>query len=152
MRLRLLHRSARVESGYFMTPPPSHESDDARIAARALDLLRADAFPFTEPVDRLAEMLAPALRTNGGGGHDSPNTQDNGSHVPTREHVGMDYTSPGPRYEARVINLDDPDATSSIVDPETAMAILDDLQAKYPQCRFEVQRRQVFIERWEHYA
>lgn len=32
-----------------------HEA--ARVAARALDLMRADAFPFTAPVDLLAEIL-----------------------------------------------------------------------------------------------
>lgn len=59
------------------------------------------------------------------------------------------YTGAGPYVEGRVINLDNPDATFGPVDPETAFAVFDDLRAKHPDARFEVQKRTVYVEEWK---
>jgi len=59
------------------------------------------------------------------------------------------YTTAGPRDEGRVVNLDNPDAVAGPFDLETAFAVLDDLQRKHPEGRFQVQKRTVFVEPWE---
>lgn len=59
------------------------------------------------------------------------------------------YERPGPHYEGRVINLDQPDAVAGPFDPETAFAVYEDLSAKHPDSRFEVQKRTVWVEPWE---